>query len=347
MPFKDEKTAMSKALKYLDGHLKSLPDGEIGKKSERHKFGERLGWIQWVVERFENNPAFMIVKAPAYESRLGLWADYDSGVRYKLKLTGDNLYRFLDFGYEEYFKSSYKLFRRLRNRKRNKNLKFQFGIPGALAISIFSLGFIQGIRSRKIFEDRLAYECNRIYESGGDDILFQIEVPIELGIYIKAPAIIKPLVARWAVGNILSLVNKLNKNARVGIHLCLGDLNNKPFSKIRNVGSLVSFSNELARQWPRDRALDFVHFPLAMGDIPPSVDPAFYSSLKRIVLPPDTRFIAGFVHEGLSEDQEKKILSVIENNLGRTVDVSSSCGFGRRTPEVTERLLKDTSSLVA
>ena len=347
MPFKDEKTAMTKALKYLDGHLKALPDGEIGKKSNRHQFGERLGWIQWVIERFENNPAFMIVKAPSYENRLGLWADYDSGIRYKLKLSGDNLYQFLDFGYMEYFKSSYKLFKKLRDKQRNKQLKFQFGIPGALAISVFSLGLIQGIRTRKVFEDRLAYECNRIYESGGEDILFQIEVPIELGIYLKAPAVIKPLVLRWAVGNILSLVNKLNKNARVGVHLCLGDLNNRPFSKIRNLGSLVAFSNELVRQWPKDRPLDFVHYPLAMANVPPSVNPTFYSPLKKIKLPADTRFIAGFVHEDLSEHQEEGILSAIEKNLGRTVDVSSSCGFGRRTPEITEKLLKDTSHLVA
>ena len=347
IPFKDEKTAMSKALKYLGGHLRSLPDGEIGKKTDRHKLGERLGWIQWVVERFEDNPGFEIIKTPAYESRLGLWADYDSGVRYKLKLSGDNLYQFLDFGYVEYFKSSYKLFKRLRKKHKNSDLKFQFGIPGAMAISVFSLGLIQGIRTRKLFEDRLAYECNRIYEIGGSDILFQIEVPIELGLYLKAPAIIKPLVVRWAVGNVISLVNKLNKNALVGIHLCLGDLNNRPFSKIRDAGSMVAFSNELIRQWPQDRALDFVHYPLAMANIPPSTDPDFYSPLKKINLPAGTRFIAGFIHEGLSDNQQKEIRSLIEKNLGRTVDVSSSCGFGRRTPEITETLLQKTSALVA
>jgi hypothetical protein len=347
IPFKDEKTAMAKALTYLGGHLKSLPDGEIGKKSDRHKLGERLGWIQWVIERFENNPAFSIIKTPAYESRLGLWADYNSGVRYKLNVSVNNLYQYLDFGYLEYFKASYKLFKNLRKERRNKGLKFQFGIPGALAISLFSLGLIQGIRTRKVFEDRLAYECNRIHEFGGDDILFQIEVPIELGLYLKAPEIIRPLVIRWAAGNIISLVNKMNKNALVGIHLCLGDLNNRPFSKISDLGSMVAFSNELIRQWPQDRALDFVHYPLAMANIPPSTDPEFYSPLKKVDLPAGTRFIAGFIHEGLKDNQQKEILSIIEKNLGRTVDVSSSCGFGRRTPDITETLLKKTSFLVA
>ncbi|OHD62871.1 MAG: hypothetical protein A2176_06960 [Spirochaetes bacterium RBG_13_51_14] len=347
IPFKDEKTAMAKAVRYLGRHLLSLPDGEIGKKSDRHRMGERLGWIQWVIERFEDNPAFTMVKKPSYDRRNGLWADYDSGVRYSLNVRPQDLHRHLDFGYVGYFNSSYAIFKSLRKKYRLKNLSFQFGIPGALAISLFSLGPVQGLRTRKIFEDRRATEANRIHEIAGDDVLFQIEVPIELGLSIKAPRFLRPLVTRVAVGYIISLVNKLHGKARVGIHLCLGDLNNRPFSRIRDVGPLVSFSNEIVRQWPEGRPLEFIHYPLAMGNIPPVADPEFYAPLRRLNLPAETRFIAGFVHEKLSDKTHREILALIEGILGRSADISSSCGLGRRTAEITERMLKKTAKLLA
>jgi hypothetical protein len=345
MPYKDEKTAMEKALHYLGARLVSLPDGEIGRKSERHSRGERLGWIQWVVERFENSPAFAVVKKPGYEPTNGLWADYKSGVRYKLKVRPRSLYQYLDFGYIDYFKMGYGIFNRLKKNSRRKDLVFQFGIPGALAISVFSLGLLQGIRTRKIFEDRLAYEMNTINEVSDGNVLFQIEVPIELGIYIKAPRPFKSLAAGWAVRGILSLVNQLDRNARIGIHLCLGDLNNRPFSIIRDAGPLVEFANRIAALWPKDRALEFVHFPLAMGNIPPSAEARFYEPLKRLALPAGTRVIAGFVHEGLGDQALRDILVVIEKAAGRKVDISSSCGFGRRTEETTGLLLKKTAAL--
>jgi hypothetical protein len=347
IPFKDERTAMTKAIKYLSNSLRSLPDGEIGKKSRRHKLGERLGWIQWVVESLGETPAFTLVKKPSFETRLGLWADYRSGLRYRLNVPRPELYRYLDFGYPQYFKKSYMIFQSLKKKHKLKKLRFQFGIPGALDLSLFSLGFINGYRARTAIEDRLAYEVNAMHEIAGDDVLFQIEVPVELGLFLKLPAIVKPLAVRVAVKNIISLVNKIDREAALGIHLCLGDLNNKPFSRIRSAAPLVAFSNELVRQWPRDRTLEFIHYPLAMADIPPSLNPRFYKPMKRLDLPKKTRFIAGFVHEGLGDEEHAEILSVIESFLGRRADVSSSCGLGRRTPETAELILKKTAKLIS
>ncbi|MBP7737710.1 MAG: hypothetical protein KA369_17135 [Spirochaetes bacterium] len=345
MPYKDEKSAMEKALRYLGPRLLSLPDGEIGRKSERHSHGERLGWIQWVIERFEKSPAFEMVKKPRYDPINGLWADYESGVRYRLKVPRRSLYRNLDFGYIDYFKMGYGAFKKMQKEHRRNDLLYQFGIPGALAISVFSLGLLQGIRTRKIFEDRLAHEVNAINRISDGNILFQIEVPIELGVYLKAPRLLKSLTARWAVRSIISLVNKMDRNARIGVHLCLGDLNNRPFSLIGDAGPLVDFANRIAAIWPLDRKLEFVHFPLAMGNIPPSTRAGFYEPFRRLALPAGTRIIAGFIHEGLNDQDHRYILKMIEKAAGRSVDVSSSCGFGRRTAETTELLLKKTALL--
>jgi len=46
LPFENEEQAMQYALKLLGTNLSSLPDGEIGEKSEAYPLGTRAGWIQ-------------------------------------------------------------------------------------------------------------------------------------------------------------------------------------------------------------------------------------------------------------------------------------------------------------
>ena len=80
---------------------------------------------------------------------------------------------------------------------------------------------------------------------------------------------------------------------------------------------------------------------------PPSTDPELYQPLADISLPEGTHFVAGFVHEGLSYDENAGILRSIEEARGGQVDVASSCGIGRRKPEVAAQLLRTTARLAA
>lgn len=219
-------------------------------------------------------------------------------------------------------------------------------MPGALAISMFALGPLHGIRLRSVFEDRLALECNRIFAQAGDDVVFQIEVPVELGLYLKAPRLLRPVVLRKAAGWVTSLVEKLDAGARAGIHLCFGDLNNRPFTKVDSVDPLVTFTNAVLSRWPADNPLEFVHLPLAMANIAPPLEPAFYDGLRQLDLPAETRFIAGFVHDGRDEAEHERILGILDECVDRPVDVSSACGLGRRDRDAGERLLAQTAKLV-
>jgi hypothetical protein len=79
--------------------------------------------------------------------------------------------------------------------------------------------------------------------------------------------------------------------------------------------------------------LHYVHAPLAAADKPPPVREAFYRPLGGLKLGPDIRFIAGFAHEDQDAAAQFRIRQMIEDAVGHPVDVSTSCGLGRREPD--------------
>ncbi len=146
--------------------------------------------------------------------------------------------------------------------------------------------------------------------------------------------------------SIIGLINLLEPKIPIGIHLCLGDLNNESLAKIKTLKSLVKFANKLVERLPMTHKLEFMHFPLAEGKMPPVVRALFYDELKKVRLPQNTRFIAGFVHEKLSLDEHKYLLKNIEHIRGEKIEVACSCGMGRRTSEAADQLLKIKKELV-
>ena len=47
----------------------------------------------------------------------------------------------------------------------------------------------------------------------------------------------------------------------------------------------------------------------------------FYRPLSRLRLPAQVRFVAGFVHESRNTSEHQQVLGLIEDALGRRVDV--------------------------
>jgi hypothetical protein len=98
-------------------------------------------------------------------------------------------------------------------------------------------------------------------------------------------------------------------------------------------------ANALARVWPDDRPLEFMHAPFAAAEIPPPVEPGWYAPFARLRLKPGTRLIAGVAHEDQSLEEQRSIVELIERGVGGPVGISHSCGLGRRSPEAAERAL--------
>jgi hypothetical protein len=331
-PFESADEAMDLALTRLDGRLRSLPDGETG---------ERRNWIIHIVESLRRHPDLEV-------SREGTWADYDDTLTFRLRRGHRLSAETLDFGHVTAFEDSYPRFqeRRAALGAAGERLRFQQGLPGDFDMALFTLGPIGAIRQRGAFTDATLSEIRRIFERAGDDVVFQLEIPAELIFVARAPGFLQELAARFLARGVARLAARSPRGARFGIHLCLGDMNHRALGRMRDVRPLVRLSNAIARAWPQGRPLDFIHAPFAAAVEPPPVERSFYEPLRDLRLPSATRFVAGFVHERRSTEEQRLLLDTIEGLVGRQVDVATSCGLGRREREAALATLDRARALL-
>ncbi len=318
-PFESADEAMQLALTRLDGRLHTLPDGETG---------ERRNWIIHIVESLRRHPDLEV-------TREGQWGDYDDTLTFRVRpghaLRGETL----DFGHVADFEDSYPRFlaHRAALGPNGESLRFQVGLPGAFDMALFTLGPIGALRHRAAFTEATVREITRIFERAGDDVVFQLEIPAELVFVARAPGPLQELAAMLLARGVAGIARRSPRGARFGIHLCLGDMNHRALGRMGDVRPLVRLANAIVRSWPKRRPLDFIHAPFAAAVEPPPVDPRFYAPLRELRLPSGTRFVAGFVHERRTLDEQRGLLALFDELVGRQVDVATSCGLGRRERE--------------
>lgn len=343
MPYDNEETAMTNALNAIGGYLHSLPDGEVGEKSAQYPTGCRSAWTQIIMDSMEADTENWKVKRRAIRNSIGVPAHYTKASVLRPRKSPKEIEKYLDFKWLDYFKNSYPIYKKLKKEYGLESLKFQVGLPTGLGITMVVLGPVYGLRYAQAFNRRMAYEANEIAKiADPGDLIFQIEVPIEVIMFHMMPPVISNIVFRSIIG----LIKLMNPKIPIGIHLCLGDLNNESLAKIKTLKPLVKFANKLVERLPMHHELAYMHFPLAEGKVPPVVEASFYNELKKVRLPENTRFIAGFVHEKLSLDEHKSLLKNIEHIRDEKIEVACSCGMGRRTSGVADQLLKIKKELV-
>lgn len=315
--------AMRDMLEKAAPHLAYLPDGETG---------ERRDWIVHIINGLRGHPDLRVRTD-------GDWSDYEHqltfAVRRGHRLHGDSL----DFGHAAAHAAARPAFEALRTEYGRPDLRFQVGIPGDLDMAVFTLGPTGPFTHRRPFTESAVREITRIHAVAGDDVVFQLEVPAEQVFVATAPGPLRPVVARWAGRGVAALARRSPDGARFGIHLCLGDLGHKALARTVDASPAVHLANAIARSWPAGRPLEYVHAPLAAGDEPPSLDPAYYAPLAALRLPVGTRFVAGLLHESRSTEELRGVLAAIEAAIGHPVDVAASCGYGRRTVQEAQRTL--------
>ena len=327
LPGEDAEQAMSGALQVLGPRLRSLPDGETG---------VRRNWIISIIEDLRGHPDLELAKQ-------GDWSDYDETPSLRVR-RGHTLYGAnLDFGHVAAVRASLPVFHRLREHYGLPNLVFQSGVPSDLDLAMFTLGPAGALRHRRAFTEATLTEIRGVRSVAGPDTVFQIEMPVELVLLAKAPHRAVGLLAGRLAAGITRLVAAAPTGSVFGLHLCLGDMNNKAFGTMRDVTPLVELSNAITRRWPSHQRLSYVHAPFAAADQPATTDTGFYQPLTRLRLPEGTGFAAGFAHESQSLADQIVVRNQIEHRLGRSVDISAACGLGRRTTEAGMAVLRRTA----
>jgi hypothetical protein len=316
IPAANAAEAMRTAVKRLGPDLDYLPDGETG---------DRRNWVIPMIDGFRTHPDLRLAKE-------GDWSDYDKTPRFVVR-SGHRLYgAALDLGIAAAARAAMAEFDTIRAAMADGGPRFQVGIPGDVDLAMFTFGPIGPVRHLRPFTEALATTMHQTYKLFGDDALFQIEVPVEQVVVARAPSRLRPVLAGLLARRIAALAQGAPEGARFGVHLCLGDMNHRALGQLSDASPLVLLANAVAERWPGRRPLQYVHAPLAAAGNPPAEVPGFYRPLTGLKLGPDVRFIAGFAHEDQDAATQFQIRDMIENAVGHPVDISNSCGLGRREP---------------
>lgn len=307
-----------------------LPDGETG---------NRRDWIGRLVENLRRQPDLKVVKD-------GDWSDYDATPGFRVKK--GHVFDYVELDYFEHFEESWPIFQETRTKMGRPDLAFQVGIPGPIDVSFAAFGFnpVLGLKHTRPFEDATVVEVARINAVAGEEIVYQLEIPIEVEILNRIPKALREPAAKRLAGRVLRVIRRSPPGTRWGFHLCVGDMNNKAFSHLEDASTLVMLANALLEKFPDGRKLEFLHVPLAHGSEPPTSDETFYTPLSDLQIRPEVRLIAGFAHEAQPFEDQQKLQELIEGKVGRTVDVAASCGLGRRDLAAATENLELSSKLV-
>ncbi|QUQ66306.1 hypothetical protein [Kutzneria sp. CA-103260] len=220
-------------------------------------------------------------------------------------------------------------------------LPLQVGIPGYLDMALFTFGPLGAIRHSRRF---LLAVAEQIADIAAPDVVFQLEVPAALIAVASAPAFLRPAMANFMAYLVTRQVARAPEGSRFGVHLCLGDLGHRALRQLPDAGPLVLLANAIVRRWPDGRVLEYVHLPMSGGDEPPSTDGEFYAPLRRLREMP---LIAGIAHELQDSGDQLRVRELVEQAVGRSVDIATNCGLGRRSAEEAERAVQAMLKLVA
>ena len=330
IPAGETAEAVALALDELGPRLISIPDGETGSRSQ---------WVATIIDGLRTDPAVVL-------KRDGGWSNYRDRPHHALRRGARMDPAALDLGYHRAFCESRPVVDALCTQHGMPGAVYQVGVASGFDLALFAFGPVGALRQKKVFNTAAAREISAITKNVGNDVVFQIELPAEMVLVARTPRLLRPVVARWMAAVSVELARMACPGTRFGVHLCFGDLGNRSLLRLRrDCAGAVELANAIVAAWPSSATLEYVPIPLAAGNEQPAMHASYYAPLSKLSLPPSSRLIAGFVHENLSQVQLQQVLELVESAAGRTVDVASACGLGRRDPQVARHIMRASAML--
>jgi hypothetical protein len=325
--FADARKALTWQLDEPPGWLRRLSGGETG---------PRLLWIAALIDDIAQLPQIRTVHS-------GKWTSYDDvarlAVRRGARLTAADIpIRLAEHALEEL-----DVLRDIGSPATTR-LPLQIGVPSHLDLALFTFGPLGVFRHRRPFLHAIAGQVADIHAPAGDRVVYQLETATALIAVTATPPPLRPAMAQLIARLITRTVAAAPHGSRFGVHLCLGDLGHRALRQLPTADPVVRLANAIARQWPHGRQLEYMHLPMSGGNQPPTTDPAFYTPLRGLRV--GTRVVAGIAHEDQDRTTQLTVRAFVEQALGTTVDIATSCGLGRRTPEQAEQAVATMQTLL-
>ena len=258
----------------LGPHLKRIPDGETGERSD---------WITWLEPIFANHPAF--------EKSGEFFRVHESGIereRYRLK-PGFEV-RKLQFGslsYAEVAKASYSIFRRLKEAGTIRpNTRFQVDlVPAHSVIWLFLVEGLHG-STDPIYNEALKREIDEISAAiPHHDLAIQFDVASAVFARLERNQAShygrdKQQTLETFCDILVDLGNHVPAGVDLLYHFCYGDSNHRHVVEPTDMADMVELANRISRRL--GRTIELFHMPVPRN----RNDDAYFEPLNRLELEP-------------------------------------------------------------
>ncbi len=306
----------------LGRHLRRIPDGETGPRSD---------WIVWQYPVFSSLPQFE-VGPPGPSSYRAL-----PQLRLRAGLHGtDAEPSFDDLGYAQAAIASYRLFARLkRDGAIPPGVRFQVTLPTPLAPICAFVALDDQAALEPRYERQMLIEVDRVLAAvPADQLAIQWDARYEFAILEGAVHVPFADVRTGILERLLRLSRHVPREVELGYHLCYGDEEHGHFVEPADTGRMVEVANGLAATL--GRPLNWIHLPVPAD----RTDDAYYAPLAELRLAPETELYLGLIHPSDGADGARERIAVARRHVPVPFGAATECGWGRGGAQAVRGLLE-------
>ena len=315
IPLANTHAALDTAARVLGKHVRRLPDGETG---------ERSNWIRWQEKVFANVEALEVTYSDPFRSVFGLKSDRSID---QLELP--------PLGYADAALDSFSIFSTMQQEGRVADgMRFQVALPTPLAPVQFYIDATIQSDFEPLYEKKLLEELSIIADSiPHDRLAVQWDTAVEFGVLEGTfPAFFGDKTSA-ILARLIRLGNAVPDTIELGFHLCYGDSGHKHFVEPRDTTLLVNVANGIAGGI--DRALNWLHLPVPRD----RSDDEYFKPLSDLALNENTELYLGLIHMTDGAAGARRRIETAKRFVSK-FGVATECGFGRRPGETVEELMQ-------
>jgi len=312
VPLASPEQVFRTASEVLGGHLRRIPDGETGERSQ---------WVGWQGFAFKEIPQFELVKPVP--------GQYPQTPRFRVRDDADIAdVSFGNLQYTDEALASFEVFQRLQETGVvHPEARFQVSLPTPLAtVAMFVTDDAQA-EVEPLYEARLLDEVRRILDGiPYDRLALQWDVAIEMWMWegwLHAPF---DDVKGGIIERLVRISHVVPDDVELGFHLCYGDYDHEHFHEPDDAANLAEVANRIVAAVRRP--IQWLHLPVPID----RTDDAYFEPLRSLSLRPETELYVGLVHfrDGV-EGTRSRVETACRHVSG--FGVATECGMGRRPPE--------------
>jgi len=294
----------------LGRHLRRIPDGETGERSD---------WIGWYAQVFW--------RVDGLEERHPFYREYSPRVIGLADGRSPADIRYPDLGYAEAALESYERFAQYKRDGRiAPDVRFQVSMGTPIATISAAVAESELAALEPGYEAAQMAELERMLAGiPHTELAIQWDVCLEVWFvdgWISCPFSpvdegITERLKRYAVA--------VPDDVELGFHLCYGDYKHEHMKQPADCRTCVAIFNAAADAI--ERRIDWVHIPVPIE----RDDDAYFAPLAQLRLPEETELYLGLVHfrDGVSGAQRR--IETAKRHAG-PFGVATECGMGRRPP---------------